>query len=155
MVRVAPFYLKDIVMTEAERLGIEWQCSKLCHAFANYGDVNDFVSLANLFTEDGSMSRPSVPDVDIKGRQTIIDAFGKRPALVIRHVVTNVQIDVISETEARGFSLVLWLSAPVSDAALPLLAGPMQVGEFRDVYVRTAEGWRFKERKGKLALKTG
>lgn len=141
-------------MTEAERLAIEWQCSKLCQAFANYGDINDFESLANLFTEDGSMSRPTVPDVDIRGRQTIIDAFGKRPALVIRHVVTNVQIDVISETEARGFSLVLWLSAPQSSEPLPLLAGPMQVGEFRDVFVKTAEGWKFSERKGRLALKT-
>jgi hypothetical protein len=141
-------------MTEAERLAIEWECSKLCHAFANYGDVNDFVSLANLFTIDGSMSRPSVPDVDITGRQAIIDAFGKRPALVIRHIVTNVQIEVLSETEARGFSLVLWLSAPQTDAPLPLLAGPMQVGEFRDVYVKTTEGWKFKERKGQLVLRT-
>lgn len=142
-------------MTDAERQAIEWECSKLCQAFANYGDRNDFVALANLFTPDGSMSRPSLPDVDIKGRQTIIDAFGKRPALVIRHIVTNVQIEVLSESEARGFSLVLWLSAPASDAALPLLAGPMQVGEFRDVYVKTSEGWRFKERKGQLSLRTG
>jgi hypothetical protein len=141
-------------MTEAERLAIEWQCSKLCHAFANFGDVNDFVSLANLFTEDGSMSRPSVPDVDIKGRQMIIDAFGKRPALVIRHIVTNVQIEVLSETEAHGFSLVLWLSAPQSDTPRPLLAGAMQVGEFRDVYVKTSEGWKIKARKGQLALKS-
>lgn len=141
-------------MTDAERLAIEWECSKLCHAFANYGDRHDFVSLAQLFTEDGSMSRPSVPDVEIKGRQTIIDAFGKRPPLVIRHIVTNVQIEVISATEARGFSLVIWLSAPQADAPLPLLAGPIQVGEFRDVYVKTAKGWRFRERKGLLSLKT-
>jgi hypothetical protein len=142
-------------MTDSERLAIEWQCSKLCHAFANYGDVNDFVSLANLFTEDGSMSRPSVPDVDITGRQTIIEAFGRRPPLVIRHIVTNVQIHVVSATEARGFSLVLWLSAPQADTPLPLLAGPIQVGEFRDVYVKTEEGWRFRERKGRLSLRTG
>lgn len=141
-------------MTEVERLAIEWQCSKLCHAFANYGDVNDFVALASLFTEDGSMSRPSVPDVDICGRQAIIDAFGKRPPLLIRHIVSNVQIDVLSDTEARGFSLVLWLSAPQSDAPQPLTAGPMQIGEFRDRFVKTAEGWKFRERKGKLVLRT-
>jgi hypothetical protein len=141
-------------MTEAERLAIEWQCSKLCHAFANLGDVNDFDALAQLFTEDGSMSRPSVPDVDIKGRQTIIDAFGKRPPLLIRHIVTNVQIEVLSPTEARGFSLVLWLSAPQSSDPLPLLVGPMQVGEFRDEYVLTESGWKFRQRKGRLLLKT-
>jgi hypothetical protein len=27
-------------MTAAERIAIEWECSKLCHAFANYGDRN-------------------------------------------------------------------------------------------------------------------
>lgn len=142
-------------MTDAERLAIEWECSKLCHAFANYGDRHDFVALAQLFTEDGSMSRPSVPDVDITGRQAIIQAFGKRPPLVIRHIVTNVQIEVISATEARGFSLVTWLSAPEGDGSMPLLAGPIQVGEFRDVYVRTADGWKFRERKGRLSLRAG
>lgn len=143
-------------MTDAERLAIEWQCSKLCHAFANYGDANDFAALAQLFTEDGSMSRPSVPDADIIGRQTIIDAFGKRPPLLIRHIVTNVQIEALSASEARGYSLVLWLSAPApaGNDALPLLAGPMQIGEFRDVYVKTADGWKFRQRKGRLLLKT-
>jgi len=141
-------------MTEAERLAIETHCTKLCHAFANHGDRNDFSALAQLFTADGSMSRPSVPDVDITGRQAIIDAFGKRPPLLIRHIVTNVQIDVISPDQAHGFSLVLWLSAAHSDAPLPLSAGPLQIGEFRDIYLRTAEGWKFRERKGKLLLTT-
>lgn len=141
-------------MTDAERLAIEAHCTKLCHAFANHGDRNDFSALAQLFTADGSMSRPSVPDMEIIGRQAIIDAFGKRPALLIRHIVTNVQIDVISTDQAQGFSLVLWLSAEHSDAPLPLTAGPMQIGEFRDIYLRTAEGWKFRERKGKLLLKT-
>jgi hypothetical protein len=141
-------------MTETDKLSIEWHCTKLCNQFANLGDLNDFKALSLLFTEDGSMSRPSVPEVDIKGRQTIIDAFMQRPPLVIRHIVTNCVISVISETEATGFSLVIYLAAPHTDAALPLVAGPIQVGQFKDKFVNTGDGWKFKERKGQLALKT-
>jgi hypothetical protein len=144
----------DHNMNATERQTIEWECTKLCHQFANLGDINDFQALSQLFTEDGSMSRPSVPDFDIKGRQTIIDAFLKRPALVIRHIVSNVVIDVLSEFEATGFSLIIFLAAPQSDAPLPLVSGPVQVGEFRDKYVKTADGWKFQQRKGKLALKS-
>jgi len=141
-------------MNAAERQAIEWECTKLCHQFANLGDINDFRALSTLFTEDGSMSRPSVPDVDIKGRQTIINAFLKRPALVIRHIVSNVVIEVQSASEATGFSLIIFLAAPQSDALLPLVSGPIQVGEFRDKFVKTADGWKFQQRKGKLALRT-
>ena len=142
-------------MTETEKLAIEWQCQKLCNQFANYNDQNDFRAVCDLFTEDGSFWRPSVPDAEIKGRETIYQAFLQRPPLVIRHIVSNFVAEVVSETEALGHSYLIFLAAPLTEQPLPLVAGPMHVGEFRDKFVKTEAGWRFLERKGSLALKTG
>jgi len=142
-------------MTETERLAIEWQCQKLCNQFANYNDLNDFKAVYDLFTEDGSFWRPSVPDVEIKGREAIYQAFLQRPPLVIRHIVSNCVIETLSETEATGHSYLIFLAAPLKEEPLPLVAGPMHIGEFHDRFVKTDAGWKFKERRGSLALKTG
>jgi hypothetical protein len=141
-------------MTEAEKLAIEWQCQKLCHQFANYNDQNDFRAVCDLFAADGSFWRPSVPDVEIKGRDAIYQAFLQRPPLVIRHIVSNCVIEVSSDTEAAGRSYLVFLAAPLTSEPLPLSAGPLHVGEFRDRFVRTSDGWKFRERRGSLALKT-
>lgn len=141
-------------MTETERLTIEWQCQKLCHQFANYNDQNDFKAVCDLFTEDGSFWRPSVPDTEIKGRDTIYQAFLQRPPLVIRHIVSNFVAEVESETEATGHSYIIFLAAPLTEEPLPLVAGAMHVGEFHDKFVKTEDGWKFRERRGSLALKT-
>lgn len=141
-------------MTETEKLAIEWQCQKLCNQFANYNDQNDFRAVCDLFTGDGSFWRPSVPDTEIKGREEIYQAFLKRPPLVIRHIVSNCVIEVRSDTEATGLSYIIFLAAPLVYEPLPLTAGPLHVGEFRDRFVKTKEGWKFQERKGSLALKT-
>ena len=142
-------------MNDAERLAVEWQCQKLCNQFANYNDQNDFKAVCDLFTEDGSFWRPSVPDAEIKGRENIHQAFLQRPPLVIRHIVSNCVIDVLSETEATGHSYLIFLAAPLKEEPLPLIAGPLHVGEFRDRFVKTKNGWKFQERRGSLALKTG
>ena len=142
-------------MKEIEKLAIEWQCEKLCRQFANFNDQNNFDAVCDLFTEDGSFSRPSVPDTEIRGRKAIQQAFLQRPPLVIRHIVSNCVINVLSETEASGHSYIIFLAAPLTEDPLPLNAGPMHIGEFHDRYVKTNEGWKFQERKGSLALKTG
>ncbi|MCP5146040.1 MAG: nuclear transport factor 2 family protein [Gammaproteobacteria bacterium] len=141
-------------MTELERLCIEWACEKICRQFANYSDRADFDALSALFTDDGVYYRPSVPDVAITGRETLRTEFGKRPPLVIKHLVSNCVIDVVSPTSARGFSYISYIAAPKSDAALPLVAGPLHLGEFEDRFVLTEDGWKIRERRGRLALKT-
>ena len=142
-------------MNDVEILAIEWQCTRLCNQFANYNDRNDFKAVCNLFTEDGSFWRPSIPDTEIRGRDAIYEAFLKRPPLVIRHIVSNCVVEVISASEATGTSYLTFLAAPLSEDPLPLAPGPVHIGEFRDRFVLTEDGWKFSERKGMLALKTG
>lgn len=128
-------------MTEAERLAIEWQCSRLIALYANLNDAAQWKELADLYTEDGVMARPSQPDTLISGRGTILAAFINRPARATRHVCSNMVIDVESPTSARGHSAMV-LFQPGS---------PPLAGSFRDRFELTGSGWRFAERLGSLS----
>ena len=139
-------------MTPLDILAIEHACEKLCRLFANYSDQSAYRDICNLLTEDGIYCRPSVPDVEIIGREALYEAFLKRPPLVIRHIVSNCVITVESPTTATGFSYIQYLAAPDKGEPLPREAGPFNIGEFRDRYVLTDDGWKFSERRGQLAL---
>ena len=63
-------------------------------------------------------------------------------------------IDVQSDATASGHSYLIFLAAPLTEEPLPLTAGPIHVGEFKDRFIHTEQGWKFQERRGSLALKT-
>lgn len=128
-------------MTETDRRAIEADCARLIALYANANDAGRWEDVAQLYAEDGVMLRPTAPDAPIVGRQAILAAFHARPARKTRHVCSNVAITVLSDTEAFGESAMI-LFQP--DAA-PL------VGSFHDRFVRTADGWRFAERRGSLS----
>ncbi len=141
-------------MNDAQQMAIEWACEKLCRQMGSLSDSNDFEALSRLFTEDAIYTRPSQPDVEIVGRAAILQAYQMRPPLTLRHLVTNCIIDVQSSDSATGHSYITFLGAPLSDAPLPVVAGAMLFGEFRDRFVRTVNGWQIAERRGRLLLKT-
>ena len=127
-------------MTADERRAIEQDCARLIALYANLNDEARWDEVAALYADDGVMVRPTAPDAPTLGRAAILAAFKARPARVTRHVCSNVVIDVDSETTARGVSAMLLFTG----AAAPL------VGSFHDRFVRTADGWRFAERRGSL-----
>ena len=127
-------------MTADERRAIEHDCARLIALYANLNDEARWDEVAALYADDGVMVRPTAPDAPTQGRAAILAAFKARPARVTRHVCSNVVIDVDSETTARGVSAMLLFTGA---------AGPL-VGSFHDRFVRTADGWRFAERRGSL-----
>ena len=127
-------------MTADERRAIEHDCARLIALYANLNDEARWDEVAALYAEDGVMVRPTAPDAPTLGRAAILAAFKARPPRVTRHVCSNVVIDVDSETTAHGVSAMLLFTG----AAAPL------VGSFHDRFVRTADGWRFAERRGSL-----
>lgn len=139
---------------EQQRMQIEWTCEKLVRRFALYNDADDFDAMAGLFTEDAVFTRPTVPDKKITGREAILAAFRERPPLVIRHLTFNCVVDVVSATEATGISYVAFLASHDVEAERPVQAGGIMVGEYRDTFVLTDDGWRISERYGSVALKT-
>ena len=91
-----------------------------------------------------SPSRLAVLERHRAVHQRGLDALGllHQPARTTRHVCSNVVITLESADTARGVSAMLLFTG----AAAPL------VGSFHDRFVRTAEGWRFAERRGSLTF---
>lgn len=128
-------------MSPEERRAIEWECARLIAQYANLNDSGRWEELAMLFTEDGVMSRPSAPEAIIRGRQAILESMRARPPRRTRHVCSNIVVDVTSSTEACSESAMLLFA----EFASPL------AGSFEDRFVLTQHGWRFAERRGRLA----
>lgn len=127
-------------MTADERRAAEADCARLIALYANLNDAARWDEVAALYAGDGVMVRPTAPDAPVSGRAAILSAFQARPPRVTRHVCSNVVIEVESADSARGESaMLLFTGGPA-----PL------VGSFHDRFVRTAEGWRFAERRGSL-----
>ena len=140
------------VVDEAIRRAIEWDCTKLINRYTLLNDAADWDAVAALYTEDGQMARPSAPDSPVVGRDAILAAFRSRPARAARHVVSNIVVDVVSETEATALSIiVLYQGSENPEGGLPIRdpKGPL-IGTYTDRLRKTAEGWRFAERRGGL-----
>jgi ketosteroid isomerase-like protein len=132
---------------------IRADCEALSIAYARAVDFRDYDTFASLFTEDG------VLDVGqpLEGRDAIRTAMSRRPdELRSRHILTNIFIDVVSTTEARGISY-LTLYRHVGAESLkrePIpFDGPAAVGHYEDRYVLTDDGWKFKRRQLHLAFR--
>jgi ketosteroid isomerase-like protein len=141
-------------MDDLARLLAERECGKLPLLFAKYADNGDHAALAQLFTEDCAFARPFQPDHPFYGRDRVQAIFRDRPPILVRHIVTNVLVEVISETEARGTNYLAMLSSHASIEP-PQEAGALYVGGFEDTYVKTADGWKFATRAGRVALHLG
>jgi ketosteroid isomerase-like protein len=141
-------------MKDEKRLRIEAECARLPLLFAKYADNGDHEALAALFTEDCTFARPFQPDFPFFGRDRVQAIFRDRQPILVRHIVTNVLVEAISEIEARGTNYLTMLSSHASTEP-PQEAGGIYVGGFEDHYVRTGEGWQFMSRYGQVALHQG
>ena len=137
---------------ETTRRAIEWDCAKLINRYTLLNDAADWDAVAAFYTEDGQMARPSAPDKPIVGREAILANFKSRPARAARHVVSNIVVDVVSETEATAMSvIVLYQGIANESGGLPArdTSGPL-IGTYTDRLRKTAQGWQFAERRGGL-----
>ncbi|MEO0062360.1 MAG: hypothetical protein RLZZ08_920 [Pseudomonadota bacterium] len=141
-------------MKYEKRARIEAECAKLPLLFAKYADNGDHEGMASLFTADCIFARPFQPDYPFHGRDRVQAIFRDRPPILVRHIVTNVLVEVISETEAKGTNYLAMLSSHKSVEA-PQEAGGLYVGGFEDHYVKTPDGWQFASRYGQVALFQG
>jgi hypothetical protein len=129
-------------MEVSERMVIEWQCARLIALYATLNDEARWDELAALYTDDAAMIRPTAPGQPIVGRAAILAAFKARAPRATRHLCSNVVIDVVSPTEARGSSAMVLFTK----------LEPPLVGSFHDRFVLSQRGWLFAERRGSLAF---
>jgi hypothetical protein len=141
-------------MDDLARLLIERECAQLPLLFAKHADSGDHEAIAQLFTEDCIFARPFQPEYPFHGRAAVQGVFRNRPPILVRHMVTNIMVEVLSETEARGTNYLAMLSSHASTVP-PQEAGGLYVGGFEDEYVKTPQGWKFSSRMGRVDLHQG
>ncbi|HXR92452.1 MAG TPA: nuclear transport factor 2 family protein [Steroidobacteraceae bacterium] len=143
-------------LSAAEKIEIERACERLVYAYSRALDLGDLSAAADLFAENGSMSRPMVPDQVIQSREAVRASLLTRPkTLLTKHLATNVMIEVESRDTASGVScLTMIATTPPADGKPPFLSGgPVYFGEFKDRYVREQGVWKFLERRGSIQMK--
>jgi len=137
-------------MDELDRMRVERSCERLINEYSRLVDFGEAASVADLFTED---ARWEGTDLVLNGREEIRAWFEKREGVtrrVSRHVFTNVIIDVVSETEANGLSYMINYrhDRAEGDESLPVVMEvPKWMGEARDTFRLTDDGWRFSSRR--------
>jgi ketosteroid isomerase-like protein len=118
----------------------EWAIEKLIIGYAAHNDAADWDAVAALYVPDGRMSRPIAPDDFIEGRDAILAAFKARPPRTTRHICANIRVWVDGDSATAESQIMLFTAKD----ATPL------VGSYHDRLIRTADGWRFTERRGSL-----
>ena len=139
-----------------ERVFAERACERLSLQFGLYNDTGRFRELADLFVDDGVLVRPLAPDLPLVGRDAIFRDFAdKLRGFTVRHVFTNILIDVGSKERASGityFTVYRQEFVPEAGAAFDF-EGIVYLGEYHDEFCRTSQGWRFTRRDGRIRMR--
>src|SRR5271170_3547708 len=85
-----------------ETMLIERACARLVSEYCHLVDLGQASKIADLFTDDGFWSSP---ETTLNGRAEIERGFRRREQnrrRTSRHICSNVLIEVLDETTARG-----------------------------------------------------
>jgi hypothetical protein len=149
LLAVAPAFAAETEsksVSDLERLVIERDCEALSNSYAHYLDFVDADGLAGLFAEDGVWF-PS--GRRLEGPKAIHDYWAAQAGrlYVTRHVMSNTRIEIIDRDHAKGTAyLTMYRFDPAHPETIKSLE-PALLGMMSDEYVRTPQGWRFKQRK--------
>jgi uncharacterized protein (TIGR02246 family) len=134
-------------MDDLQTLLIERACQRLVTDYCHFVDHGEAARVADQFTEDGVWASP---ENTMTGRDAIRRGFERRQAntaRMSRHVCDNFRLDVIDADHAEGVVyLTLFRHDGEPGRRTSPVGTPELVGEYRDRFVRTADGWRFARR---------
>ena len=126
------------------QFAIENSCKNLFNDYARLLDFGHFDEFVELFSDDAHMNLGFV----LNGKEAIRTSMTKRsPELRSRHVLTNMSINVLSDTQASGIAyLSLYRhTGPESLNDDPIeFSQPSAVGHYENQFVLTTDGWRIK-----------
>lgn len=140
-------------MTEDERRAIEWDCQQLLNRVTQFLDQGLWQELANCYTEDAILARPSDPDNPFRGRQEILKSLLARPPRTSCHLLANCIFDVESLTSVLAKSRVMLISATPNPDGLPETSAPILIGSFSDVLQKVEGRWMIRQRAGTIDIK--
>lgn len=138
-------------MDEIERMLAERACMKLMVDYNDHIDSHQTDSFLSLWIEDCAFALVvPKPGYEVRGHDGLRTAMDKiiiGSDRVRRHLLANPKVEILGPDTAAGFCIGLAVSGPVGKSSLPVpLAGIELVGEYRDHYRRTANGWKIARR---------
>lgn len=138
---------RSSAISPEERALIERACERLMIEYTHLVDHGAAARVADLFTDDGVMKTPESASA---GRDSIRQGFQARQdntARMSRHVCTNALIEVVDRDTARGtVYLTLYRNDGEPGRAVSPTQSPTLLGEYRDEFRRTPQGWKFQRR---------
>jgi len=147
-----------VELSETERRNIEAACAALCVDYCELVDAKDYQRMREVFADDAQYYSPNAPNDLIRGAEGIIAYLSHIPAtLATQHLAFNLRMHAESADTASGSCKILLFTADGSAPGTPdghKAAEKQRIGVYHDRYVRTAEGWRIAERRGKGLLHT-
>ncbi|MBW6493328.1 MAG: nuclear transport factor 2 family protein [Burkholderiaceae bacterium] len=139
-------------MDELIQLAHERACERLIHSFARALDQYDYAAALRLWADDGvfvALGR------EHKGHSGLLDWMNQREKdMVCRHIVTNIVVDVQSETHASASAYCsAWRVRGWRGREPGPMSLPAYVVEYTDAFVRDpAKGWLLSRRDVAVAL---
>ena len=143
-------------MNETEKLLIEHACARLVARYSHHADFGEAERVADLFAEDAVWE---MDEMRFEGRDTIRAMMRGRQEMQgrrSRHVCTNLLVEVTDADHAIGLVyLTLYrhdFDGPETEQGAVPETRPLAVGQYRDRFVRTSQGWRFAHRKAEVGF---
>jgi hypothetical protein len=138
-------------MNALERIVIENECTRLVYAHCHLIDAGDYSAYLELWLEDGVWEMQSGP---VSGRAELRKYLDARAPGVGRHHASNVLIDVIDAHSARGRSSIAYYRGSKDAASGAVVcSGPAMIGDYRDEFRLTPQGWCFARRNVVAAMR--
>lgn len=124
----------------------ERACEALVHDYANLLDAYDYTGFMELWSENPSLNMLGRTHQGQAAIRSWLDA--REPGMICRHLVSNLRIRVLSETEAEGRCYTLAFRAGHALQAPPgPISTPTFLVSYRDSFrLEGARGWRLAHR---------
>ena len=107
--------------------------------------------MADLFTADGVLERGNGA---VQGKEKIRQALEqRRPDAIVRHISSNVIVDVRKPDQASATSVMTLYRVFGSNEPGQALELPEMVADYHDEFRRMSEGWRIGSRQSVIALR--
>lgn len=124
------------------------ECEELILNVAWLTDHGPHTQIIDFYTSNGSFNRDGEVYV---GRSSLEEMYKKRPAsLFTRHVISNIQVKILSENDASATSYATVFRFRSKDGNPPVppvkTSGPESVSEYHDTLVKEAGIWKISSR---------
>ena len=147
--------------TDLQKIAAKYDCEQLSVRYAHYFDTDEGDKLADLFGDKGVL-KMSIAVLDggakvaafakerykdmVNGKYAV-DRGHRKAAVYGHHTITNYEFDMIDADHAKARAYLTLFIYENNGTMKADSVAPYMIGVFDDKYVRTAQGWKFEERK--------